>query len=313
MRHSLCLLGYPVAKFRLYWSVVVAIFFFFLLYSASAKLGWLTPTRAFYLILGFVEGILIGQLEAKIVTNELVNKTETIAWQMLPINVVLSGLPLLLAIHFFGVLEILPFAAYFVFPFLPTFLATSGWLYNKFEKQNKVQIFMFFYGFKYWIEPVFDINDEFAHFIEAVKSKDHFAILGQAGYSKRLMAMLEERQEIESSTKNFLSQVLETIKRYQRHSLTIASVFIVSCFILIIYFFVLASTNSFGLVEVESGRIVSGQAIALILGCIPTFALFVGVAASRLLLKKKYQRRISTLLASTNLQTSANLKNLTEP
>lgn len=259
-------------------------------------------------MLGVAEGILAGQLEARMVIGELSKKTETVIWQIMPINVVLFVLPLVLVIGLFGSSEILPFAAYFVFPFIPTFLSTSGWLYNEFEKEQKVQIFMFIYGFKYWIEPIVDISHEFIRFIEAVISKDLFGILHQASYSQKFMTMLEERAEIESSTKNFLSKILETAKKYHRLSLACFLIFIVSCLSLIIYFFVLVSTNAFGLIEIVDGKIVSGQAIGLILGCVPTFSIFFGVIGMKMLLNKKYQKQISTLLASLNLDVLPGLK-----
>ena len=259
-------------------------------------------------MLGVAEGILAGQLEARMVIGELSKKTETVIWQIMPINVVLFVLPLVLVIGLFGSSEILPFAAYFVFLFIPAFLATSGWLYNEFEKEQKVQIFMFIYGFKYWIEPIVDISHEFIRFIEAVISKDLFGILHQASYSQKFMTMLEERAEIESSTKNFLSKILETAKKYHRLSLACFLIFIVSCLSLIIYFFVLVSTNAFGLIEIVDGKIVSGQAIGLILGCVPTFSIFFGVIGMKMLLNKKYQKQISTLLASLNLDVLPGLK-----
>jgi len=310
MSRFLYRLGYPVTKMRLLWSIIASIFFSFLLYSASANLGWFTPARAFYLLLGVVEGILVGYLEAKIVVSELMNKAEAIAWQTLPINVVLFGLPLFLAIILFGVSEAWPFLAYFVLPFVPAFLATSGWCYSKFEKERKVQIFMFFYGFKYWIEPIFDVSTEFAQFMGAVISKDVSAILDQARHPESLITILEEKREIEPSTKNFLSKILETLKEYKRQTLTYAIIFVISCLTLLIYFLVLASTNTFGLVQVVDNRIVAGQEFALILGCVPTFSVFGCVVAAGLRLKRKYQKKISTLLTSLNSNILSNLKNL---
>lgn len=257
-------------------------------------------------MLGVAEGILAGQLEARMVIGELSKKTETVVWQIMPINVVLFTLPLALVIGLFGSSEILPFAAYFVFPFIPAFLSTSGWLYNEFEKEQKVQIFI--YGFKYWIEPIVDISHEFIRFIEAVISKDLFGILHQASYSQKFMTMLEERAEIEPSTKNSISKILETTKKYHRLSLACFLIFIVSCLSLIIYFFVLVSTNAFGLLEIVDGKIVSGQAIGLVLGCVPTFSVFGGVIGMRMLLNRKYRKQLSTLLASLNLDVLSELK-----
>ncbi len=120
------------------------------------------------------------------------------------------------------------------------------------------------------------------------------------GYSKRLMATLEERQGIVPSTRNVLSNILEVMKQYRHRGLAVLSVFIISCLILIIYFFVLVSTNTFGLVKIVDHRIVSGQAISLVLGCVPTFSVFGGVFAAMWSLRKGFRKRISSMLASMN-------------
>lgn len=298
MYSSLGHIGYPVAKMRLLISIIAGVFFGFLLYSASVNLEWFTIIRGFYLLLGIVEGMLIGELEARIVTRKLIRDTETMAWQILPINAILFGLPLLLVITVFGVSEFLPFVAYLVLPFVPVFYATSGWHFNKFEKENKVRVFMFVYGLKYWTEPIVGNSDRFYHFIRDVASKDSFSILSQAGYSKRLMAALEERQDIEPSTREALSNILEAMSKHRRQMLIVFVVFLVSCALLIVYLLTLVSTNTFGLVEIVDHRIVSGREINLVLGCVPFFSVFGGVFTAAWSLKKRFQKRISSMLAS---------------
>jgi len=215
MYYSLSRVGYPVAKIRLFMSIIAAVFFGFLLYSASVNLKWFTILRGFYLLLGIVEGLLIGELEARIVTSKLMRETEMITWQILPITAVLFGLPLSLAVTFFGVPEFLPFAAYLMLPFVPVYYATSGWRFHKFERQNKVQVFMFVYGLKYWTEPIVSESDRFYHFMRNVASKDSFSILSQTGYSKKLIATLEERQDIEPSTRKALFNILQVMNEYR--------------------------------------------------------------------------------------------------
>lgn len=298
MYPSLDRVGYPITKIRLFISIIAAVFFSFLLYSVSVNLKWFTVIRGFYLLLGIVDGLLIGELEVRVVTRKLMRETETIAWQILPISAVLFGLPLLLAIALFGVSEFLPFAAYQVLPFVPVYYATSGWHFSKFEQQNKVQVFMFVYGFKYWVEPVVGDSERFYRFIKDVISKDPPAILSQAGYSKRLMATLEERQDIEQSTRKALFNILQVMNEYRHRMLTLFAVFLISCFLLIVYFFILMSTNTFGLLEVVNHKIVSGQAISLILGCVPTFSVFGGVFMAIWSLKKRFQKRVLSRLAS---------------
>lgn len=298
MYSSLGHIGYPVAKMRLLISIIAGVFFGFLLYSASVNLKWFTIIRGFYLLLGIVEGMLIGELEARIVARKLIRDMETMAWQILPINAILFGLPLLLAIMVFGVSEFLPFVAYLILPFVPVFYATSGWHFNKFEKQNKVRVFMFVYGLKYWTEPIVGNSDRLYHFIRDVASKDSFSILSQAGYSKRLMAALEERQDIGPSARKALSNILEAMSKHRRQMLIVFVVFLVSCSLLIVYLLTLVSTNTFGLVEIVDHRIVSGREISLVLGCVPFFSVFGGVFTAAWSLKKRFQKRISSMLAS---------------
>lgn len=213
MYPSLGRIGYPVAKMSLFRSIITAVFFGFLLYSASVNLKWFTVIRGFYLLLGIVEGVLIGRFEAQIVTRKLNRETETyMPWQILAISTVSLGLPLFLTIMAFRVSEFLHFASYLVLPFVPAFYATTGWHYNKFEKENKVQILTFVYGLKYWTEPILDGRDRFKQFEEAVASKDSFSILSQARQSKKLMTTLEERQDIKLSTRNALSNILNQLK-----------------------------------------------------------------------------------------------------
>jgi hypothetical protein len=297
MYPSLSRVGYPVAKIRLFMSIIAAVFFGFLLYSASVNLKWFTIIRGFYLLLGIFEGLLIGGLEARIVIRKLIRDTETIVWQILPISAVSFGLPLLLAITFFGVSEFLPFVGYLVLSFVPVYYAISGWYFNKFEKQNKVRIFMFVYGVKYWREPIPDAGDRFYQFVRNVVSKNSSSIWSQMGYSKRLMATLEERQDIEPSTRKALSNILEAMNKYRRRMLTVFVVFVVSCPLLIVYLLVLVSTNTFGLVEIVNHRIVFGREISLVLGCAPFFSVFGGCFTAAWSLRKGFRKRISSMLA----------------
>jgi len=112
------------------------------------------------------------------------------------------------------------------------------------------------------------------------------------------MTTLEERQNIEPSTREALSNILGAMHKYRHRMLAVLSVFIVSCFLLIVYFFVLVSTNTFGLVEIADHKIVSGREISLILGCVPTFSMFGSVFTAIWSLRKGFQKRISSMLAS---------------
>jgi len=293
-------MGYPVAKARLYMSIPAGVFFGFLLYGASVNLQWFSVIRGFYLVLGVIEGLLIGALEARLVTGKLIKHTETIMWQTLPISIILFVLPFLLAITVFGFSEYLPFMGYLVLSFVPVYYATSGWYFNEFEKKNEVRIFMFVYGFKYWIEPIIDVSERFHHFIRNVASKDASSFEGQSGYSKKFMAKVEERQDITPSTRKTLLDILEVMNKYRRRMLLVFAVFLVSMLLVIVWLYVLTITHTFGLEEVVGGRIVSGREITLVLGCVPFFSVFGGNFAAVWLLRKRFQERMSSVLTSVD-------------
>jgi hypothetical protein len=308
MYSSIGRIGYPVSKMRLVSSVTSAVFFSILLYLASVNLKWLTVIRGLYLVLGIVEGVLVGWVEAKIVTRKLTKEAETTPWQTLLISTVSLGLPLLLTIEAFGSTEFLRYAAYLVLPFTPAFFAINGWHYNRFEKENKLQILMFPYGLKYWTEPVLDANDQFNQFTDAVASKDTPTILSQTRQSKKLIATLEERKDINPSTQSALSNILKAMNEYRHRISIIGSGLIISLLILIAYFFILAITNAFGMVEIVDNRIVSGQAIGLILLCVPTFSTLGGVFAVTVSLRKGFQKRISDMLAPVDSEPAHTMK-----
>jgi hypothetical protein len=293
-------MGYPVAKVRLFISIPAGVFFGFLLYGASVNLQWFSVIRGLYLVLGVIEGLLIGALEARLVAGKLIKDKETMVWQTLPISTILFVLPFLLAMTVFGFSEYLPFMGYLVLSFVPVYYATSGWYFNEFEKKNKVRIFMFAYGFKYWKEPIIDVSERFYHFIRNVASKDVSSFEGQAGYSKKFMAKVEERQDIDSLTRKTLLGILEVMNKYRRRLLLVFAVFMVSMLLVIVWLLVLTSTRTFGLEEVVGGRIVSGREITLVLGCVPFFSVFGGSFAAVLLLRKRYQERMSSMLTSVD-------------
>ncbi len=171
---------------------------------------------------------------------------------------------------------------------------------------------MFFIGLKYWREPIPHASDRFYHFIKALASKDSSSIESQVGYSKRLMATLEERQDIVPSTRNVLSNILEVMKQYRHRMLTVLSAFIISCLLIPIYLIILVSTNTFGLVTIVNHRIVSGQAIGLVLGCVPMFSVFGGVFIATWSLRKGFRKRISSMLASMNSDKLSSIQSLNE-
>lgn len=142
-----------------------------------------------------------GGFEARIVVRKLMRETETIAWQILPISLILCGLPLLLAVTFFEFSDFLPIVAYLVLPFIPVYSATSGWRFYKFEQQNKVQVFMFIYGIKYWTGPILSDSDRLCLLPKWCSVERCTRHIETSKAFKRLMAILQERQDIKASIK----------------------------------------------------------------------------------------------------------------
>lgn len=124
---------------------------------------------------------------------------------------------------------------------------------------------------------------------------------GIKGCSKKLIVALQERQDIETSTKKELSKILLVMNKYKRQMLTVFAAFLISCFLLIVYFLVLASTNMFGIVEIVNHNVVSGQAASLILLCVPTFSVLGGVFIAAWRLRKRYRKVILRILENLNL------------
>jgi hypothetical protein len=276
--------GYPVAKTRLFMSIIAGVFFGFLLFMASVYLKWFTAIRGFYLVLGVVEGLVIGRLQARIVINNLIGDTETMAWQILPISTVFVGLPFLLAITIFG--EYFPLMAYLVLSFIPVYLATTGWYFNEFEKKKKVRILTSPYGVKYWTEPILDVSERFYHFIRDVASKDVSSLWRHVGYSKKFSTKLEERQDFEPSTREALNNILKTMNKYRRMGLAILSMFVASGSGLLVFLFV----NMFGLVRIADYVVVNIVGPAS--GCI-LFGFFISVWY----LLRGFNKRISGMMA----------------
>ena len=138
--------GVPIGKSRFVTSIILAFPIGFFIFLGSINLNWLTFTRQVYFLFGLFAGIFLGIIEARLVIPKLSQTTETIVWQTVPVGTALLGVPLLLSMAAFGVSEYTPFGLYAFFPSMITFLATSGWYFDKFEKQNKVRAFVYYWG-----------------------------------------------------------------------------------------------------------------------------------------------------------------------
>lgn len=283
------------ARLRIAMSVIVGVFFGFLLFEASVYLQWFTVVRCLYLVLGIVNGFLIGFVEVRTVIRGVNEQEKTIVWQPLLISAVTFPLPLLVAVAVFGASEYLPFAGYVVLPFVPIYYAVTGWYYYETEKRNSIRILQSLYGFTYWKETLPDYSVVFSGFISDLARKDYSLIIslrGYAGYAKSFMAMVEAKKNVDPSAKKALIEILQVMSKYDRRGLMLFVAAMLFMCLLGVWIFVLVITNTFGLVEVVAGRIVSGREISLVLGLVP-FCLYVaGVFGALRFHKKRYEQAI---------------------
>jgi hypothetical protein len=285
----------PIGKIRLFASIIMASASGFFIYFGSTNFGWFTLTRVIYFLFGIIAGLLLGLVETRLVIPKLVKSTEAFVWQVIPIGTALFGVPLLLVVAFFGVPEYLPFALYAFFPFITATGAASGWYFNKFEEENKVRVFMFYYGFKYWKQPNPDVSERFHYFLRDVARKDSSQFwgmglsLGYVGYTKAFRDKLE-KQEIDPTTRENLLEILKTMNKYRSIGLTGFALFLVSVSAIMILLF----GSAFGYIHLNFNIAdVVGPASGIIF-----FSFAIGV----LVLMKSFQRTVSRLLA--NIDTS---------
>jgi hypothetical protein len=218
----------PASQVRLTAACVTGVSFGVLLFLASTNLGWLTPAPGLLIPLGILGGAIFGWFETRTVIQGLTKNTEIIAWQILPVGLVLFGLPLLLGKLFLADSAFLPFAGYLALPAIPALYLVSGWRFHQYEKKNEVQVFVLFIGYSYYRAPMITDSNRLYHFIRHVATRDHYSLWQQAGYSKRLMATLEERQDIDSATQKELLDILKVMNKYRRIGLTTLVLFLVS-------------------------------------------------------------------------------------
>ena len=282
----------PIGKIRLFSSIFMAFVTGFFIFLWSTHFGWLTLARVIYFLFGVTAGVLLGVVEIRLVIPKLVRGKEAFVWQVVPIGIALFGVPLLLVIAFFGVSEYLPFGLYAFFPLITATGATSGWYFNKFEKENKVGIFMFYYGFKYWKQPNPDVSERFDHFLRDLAKKDSSQFWTQLGlnYINVFRNKLEEKQEIDPLTRENLLKILKTMNTFRIMTLAVFAFFLVSVAILMILLF----GTGFGYFQFNFNIVdVVGPGSGIIV-----FGFLIGVVG----LMKAFQRKISGLL--TSLDTS---------
>lgn len=282
-------------------AIIAGVFFGFMLFEASINFNWFTPIRSLYLSLGVANGLLMGLVETRIVIRGLSENTKTTLWQTLPISLISFVLPFIAVVLVFGVSEYLPFGGYVVLSAVPIYYGITGWYYSQFEKERKVRVHASIYGFMYWTEPIPDYSNIFNQFLSDLARKDYIMFanpMGYVGQSKKLLAALEAKQDIELSTREFLLDVLQAMDKQRRRGLAIFIIFMVSMPLLAGWLFILTSTNTFGMQQIVAGKIVSGREITLALGLIPFGSVFSSVFLALRIFKKRFQRRMDELLAS---------------
>ena len=286
----------PASQWRLTAAVITAFSFSVLLYLASTSLTWLTFTRGLLIPLGIVGGWLLAWFETRIVIQGLTQNTETVVWQVLPVSIFMFGLPLLLGKLILADSEFLPFAGYLTLPAIPVFSAVSGWRFHQFEKKNEVQIFVLFAGYSYYRAPLIVDSNRLYHFIRQVASKDSDALWMQTGYSGRLMAALEERQDIDPLTRKELLDVLKVMNKFRWIGLTALALFFVSVGGVLAPIF----TDIVGLTKVLNADTLN--IIGLASGCI-----VIGFGLAVFLLLRTFKKKISSMTAQIDSNKLATL------
>jgi hypothetical protein len=286
---------YPVGQFRLFSAVAMGFMASIGFFWATTHYEWFILPRQIYLLFGISAGVFLGIYETRLVLAKLSKNKEAFVWQVWVIGAILLWLPLLLATGFFGTSEYLPFIFY-VFPMVPVYLGVSGWYFSKFEQENRVSVFMFYFGFKYWkqINPV--ISERFQFFLNDVASKDPSQFLGPAGssltyvgYAKKFIEELERCQEIDPLTRNNLLKILNAMNTYRLIGLCFLSAFLLS----VTCFGIFAVYGGFGLT-------LFGLKFADMVG-IMAWIIFVTFVISFFIFIKFLQKRIARLLSNTEI------------
>ncbi len=293
-------IGYPLGKFRLIAFIVTAFSFGIMLVFVSINLKWFTTTRQLYLLFGVIAGLLFGLFETKTVIPKLHENTETYVWTVLPIGIAIFALPWLVVTQLIGASESLPFGVYAFFPFIIAILGSSGWYFNKFEKENEVMLFVFVYGIHYWKVQNPNVMDRFYYFIRDLVSKDLSSLYLHVGYSGLYIKELKKKENIDYSSKQLLQQILNVMKKFRRTGLAIYSAFMISMPLLILWLYILTSTNTFGMQQIVNHKIVSGREITLLLGIAPVVAIFGGVFGVLLYVRNKFKKTMSNLLTQVD-------------
>ena len=304
--YPLSRLGYPVTMMRLFGFFLTLFFFSFLLYAATLRHDWFTSARQLYLPAGIATGALGGFVEAKVVTRKLKEDVEIVAWSLLPVAV-LWALPFVL--YFFGSEELLPFATYFFLPSIPAALGTSGLFFRRFERKERVRVFMFVYGYKFWIETPVDLSIELAGFVDAVISKGFSWVSYYGRHSDGLKEKIKEipKHEIQTDTMDFLLRILNLVRDHHKKRFRTGLIFTIFnvCWLIVLAIISFASA-SFGIWETYGVQI----AVSVMM-----FAFIANVASSIVMLllqNRNYKNRFLILMGTIHSITLSNLKRFAE-
>jgi len=84
------------------------------------------------------------------------------------------GLLPLTCVHLLlGAEEFLPSATYSLFPSITTAMVTAGFLFRRFEKREKVNVFVFFWVYpKFWVETPETVEIDLYGFLWAIAEKE---------------------------------------------------------------------------------------------------------------------------------------------
>jgi hypothetical protein len=256
-------LGYPVVPLRLYLGLAFTLpFLLFLAVMAHIKFGWFTPLRQLYFILGIVAGISGGYVEAFFVTRGLKREGEVVAWFLLPLGLIWL-LPTAYIYSSFSADEFLPFCAYFFLPSLAIDVVTGGFQFRRFEKREKVQVFIFFWMYpKYWIETPETLENELHGFLEATVDRDLSWMLYYGRYAERLKEHIEKLSERSdevgkkvSEIKGFAARLLDKNIELYRKGRRTTWIFVAGCVLYLILMFFAATNNYFDIPQ-KYGNIV---------------------------------------------------------
>ncbi|MCW3999174.1 MAG: hypothetical protein NWE93_02935 [Candidatus Bathyarchaeota archaeon] len=282
---SLGKLGVPIGKTRLAGAVCIAVPVAVFMYLAVTNMQWLTPMRMGYVVLGVSIGLLLALLETKTVLSKLSKNSEIIVWQVEAAGLVLFGVPLLL-VWALGGREYVPFGLFAFFPFMITQLAASGYLFDKYDRENNVLVYGFVYGFKYWVGPSSNVDDYVGYFLSAVASKDTASLWSCIGYSHGIYRKLQHKQIGDSQTQQALLKLLSTMKKYRVIALTH---FVATLILTPVLFAVLFSSFDSTVFGVEMPNIIMPALMAL------WVSLGINVYASMHLVKKSGAQIMATI------------------